>query len=229
MATNAADELVKLFDSWKKAGSVTAMRRTTATDVEGLWEAEHRAVRYLAEVETFLGTQDDADEYKPLIQQLRRFVFASSVDWDQNGVKLDDRDRMQLKLIGKHMAASPLSITMSPVQIGALRDAMQKCLDVLDVEPRQTEERSNHLRYLLHRCIDLLEGEEVDLLALRDLSFQASGVALGVVIELPEEKRKPFVEGLSVINGSWFGAATAGAAGNLLTQGIETFAGLLGS
>lgn len=229
MATNAAKELLKLIDSWKPDGSVTTARRTSPKDAEGLWAAEHRAVRYLAEIETFLATRDEAAEYKPLITQLRRFVFASDAAWDQNGSKLDGRDRMQLRLVGELMSTTPLSTTLDPVHVGALRDAIQECLDVLDIEPRQIEERANYLRYLLHRCLDILEGEEVDLLALRNLSFQASGVALGVVSELPEEKRKPFIDNLSVINGSWFSAATAGGVGNLLSQGITTVAGLIGS
>lgn len=228
MATNAAKELLKLIDSWKPDGSVTDARRTSPRDVEGLWAVEHRAVRYLAEVETFLATRDEAVEYKPLITQLRRFVFASDAAWDQNGSKLDGRDRMQLRLVGELMSTTPLSTTLDPVHVGALRDAIQECLDVLDIEPRQIEERANYLRYLLHRCLDILEGEDVDLLALRNLSFQASGVALGVLGDLPEEKREPFIHGLAFMTGTWFGNATAGAAGNLLTEGVAKVAGLIG-
>lgn len=228
MATNAAKELLKLIDSWDAAKTV-AEARSTAAGFGGLWETQVRAVRLFAEVEAFLRTREDAAEYEPFVKELRRFVFASEVQWSAHKAAFDPRDRMQLKLMSELMATTPLRVALGPGEIDALRSSVEKCLEVLDLEPRQIQEGANYLRYLLKRCLDLLEGENVDLVALRHLSFEATGVAVEVAQHLPDERREPFVNAAGGLYRPWFGNVFAGATGNLIAEGVSGIAGLLGN
>lgn len=224
MATNAAKELLELITSWSPEKPVLTAR-SEGGDPNGLWEAEHKAVRLLAEVEAFLLGRPEADTYAAFILELRRFVFAPNAKWGNERLELDDRDRVQLQMVSLIMESSPLRVSLKPGEVDALHGAVQRCLEVLDLEPRQFGEGANYLRYLLHRCLNLLEGEEVDLVALRHLSFEATGVAVDVAQHLPEERREPFVEAAGGLYRSWFGAVTSGAGGNLIAEGVK---GLLG-
>lgn len=224
LATNAAKELLGLIDSWE-AGKAVAEARSVGPGFAGLWDAQVRAVRLFSEVDAFLKTREDSHEYEEFTAELRRFVFAANAQWSSHAAELDPRDRMQLKLLSELMATTPLRVSLEPGEIDALHRAVQDCLDVLDLEPRQVEEGANYLRYLLHRCLDLLEGEDVDLVALRHLSFEATGVAVEVAQHLTDERREPFVKSTRGLFTPWFGNVTAGAVGDLLARGA---AGLLG-
>ena len=123
------------------------------------------------------------------------------------------------------MDSSPAAAVVDEVEIDALRDTVQQCLDVLDTEARDVEERANYVRYLLRRCLDLLKGEEVDLLALRDLSFQATGAVTAVSLNLPDEARKKIGQVFIRLIAPWMSNMTSGAVGGVIAS--ASTAGLL--
>ncbi|WP_341856384.1 hypothetical protein [Brachybacterium sp. GPGPB12] len=123
------------------------------------------------------------------------------------------------------MDSSPAAAVVDEVEIDALRDTVQECLDVLDAEAGDVEERTNYVRYLLRRCLDILEGEEVDLLALRDLSFQATGAVTAVSLNLPDEARKKIGQVFIRLIVPWVSNVTSGVTSGVITA--STTVGLL--
>lgn len=228
MSTNAAKELLALVDAWNVDGkTVFEVRSGPDASRPHLYEAQHRAVRLLTEVEAFIATREDADEYEEFVLAIRRFVYAPSANWNANAMTLEGANRLQLKMVGELMTHSPLAtVSLTPDQIAAMHSAIDECLNILETDTGQVEEASGYLRYLLGRCLDLLDGEDVDLLALRDLSFQITGVGSVVAkFGIPEDSRERFAQSLGGIVLPFTLQATAAAAGNLLSAGSLWFLG----
>lgn len=219
--TNAARELLAMVDRWNRGQKVWEVRDSG----DGIWLEEHRAVRLLREVEGYIASQDDPEEFADLVDELRRFVFASDTNWGTNASRLEKHDRTQLRLVADLMDSSPAAAVVDEVEIDALRDTVQQCLDVLDTEVGDVEERANYVRYLLRRCLDILEGEEVDLLALRDLSFQATGAVTAVSLNLPDEARKKIGQVFIRLIVPWVSNVTSGVTSGVITA--STTVGLL--
>lgn len=219
--TNAARELLGLVDRWNKGQAVWEVRNADGD----IWGESHRAVRLLREVEGFLASREDPSAFHELITKLREFTFASNAAWTRNSTQLETHDRTQLLLVGELMDSSPAAAVVDEVEIDALRDTVQQCLDVLDTEAGDVEERANYVRYLLRRCLDLLKGEEVDLLALRDLSFQATGAVTAVSLNLPDEARKKIGQVFIRLIAPWMSNMTSGAVGGVIAS--ASTAGLL--
>lgn len=222
MATNAAKELLALVDEWNVEGkSVVSARHGTDPARRPLYEAMNRAVRLLTEVEAFIASREDAGEYSEFVQAIRSFVYAPGVNWNSHAITLDSGTRLHLKMVGELMTHSPLAtVALTPEQITALRSAVDDCLDILETDTGQVQEAAGYLRYLLRRSLDILDGEDVDLLALRDLSFQITGVGSVVAkFGIPDDSRERFAESLGGIVLPFTLQATAAAAGNLLSAG----------
>lgn len=221
MRINAARELLTLVDAWNRGQTVWDVRTSTGD----IWEDEHRAVRLLKEVEGFLLTREDSEEFSDIINELREFVFASNASWGRNAAQLEKHDRMQLRLVGELMDSAPTTMVIDEVEVDALRDTVQECLDVLNAETLVDEERANYARYLLRRCLDILEGESVDLFALRDLSFQATGAVTAVSLDLSDEARKKIGQAFIRLVTPWMSNMTSGAVGGAIAT--ASTAGLL--
>lgn len=210
-----------MVDRWNRGQKVWEVRDSG----DGIWLEEHRAVRLLREVEGYIASQDEPEEFADLVDELRRFVFASDTNWGTNASRLEKHDRTQLRLVADLMDSSPAAAVVDEVEIDALRDTVQQCLDVLDTEVGDVEERANYVRYLLRRCLDILEGEEVDLLALRDLSFQATGAVTAVSLNLPDEARKKIGQVFIRLIVPWVSNVTSGVTSGVITA--STTVGLL--
>ncbi|WP_341856385.1 hypothetical protein [Brachybacterium sp. GPGPB12] len=78
-----------MVDRWNRGQKVWEVRDSG----DGIWLEEHRAVRSLREVEGYIASQDDPEEFADLVDEPRRFVFASDTNWGTNASRLEKHDR----------------------------------------------------------------------------------------------------------------------------------------
>ena len=240
METNAAKELLEIVDRWGSEKGRFAMtargsqERSSAT--RELRDEANRAVTLLMEVEAFsheVGDRDEGDE--ALFASLWNYLFLPRHDWAGEGTasKLDGRDRQSLKLLSRMMNGHRSSPRLDDTEVVALRGAIEQCLDLLEVAPGGVEEHREHVAYLLKRCLDILDGEAVDLIALQNLSFQAVGAAMSDGTLWEWDNSGTFFQNVSVIARVWGPKVAANAAvevaSNLVLDGGKVLAQLGGT
>lgn len=126
-------------------------------------------------------------------------------------------------------SSQSLPVTLKDEQLDALRAALQK----LRMQIEELSEDPEHLHlyryilYLIDRCLNILDGEDVNLMALRSLSFEIGGAAVEAVRHIPQDDEgKEKISKIGKCIGaivSWCSNATAGAAGTLLAGAVTGY------
>lgn len=216
--TNAARELLVIINKWTGAHTMSSERA---------WPDVDRAVRLLDDVTWTLTALEADEDYGELLASLRRFIYAPSHNWSATRLGFDSRDMATLKAVGRWFDSVPSAvISLTPSQVDALRSALQECLNIINAEHPEGEEFFNYLRYVLSRCLELLEGESVDLFGLRSLSYEATALCIQATPRISDVRRKSWLNQAGEISLAFGGQVAAGATANVLGAGIV---GLLGS
>lgn len=235
MGENAAMALLRLASSWKHtvqgANSSVATQRGDSTGLgDEFWRNELEAVRHLLEVEAFVATREEHALYEGFLEEIREFVFAPRIDWVGKPTSIDSATRLHLHQLGLLMEATPTSgLELTPAQVEGLQNAARECLEILDTMPASQDKGLEYLREVLTGLQKLLDGDDIDFEAVRDSAYKAVGVAAIHARTLPEETRNALSAKLLEMVVPFALATASGATANLLSEGITSFAGLLGT
>ena len=165
-----------------------------------------------------------------LLDEIHKTLLQRSNSWDDTRVAFEELKISMIRYIGKDIASRGLlPAPLTPEARVALQDALEKMLDyITGVSSSLPENSLGYLRYLITRCLDLLKGEDVDLIALRALSTQVAGTAFVLGQEIPNEnERNEFWAHCGTIFSTWIIPMLTGAAGNLIA--VATQNAMLGS
>lgn len=159
-----------------------------------------------------------------LLDEIHKTLLQRSNSWDDTRVAFEELKISMIRYIGKDVASRgllPVPLTAEEQQ--ALQHALQKIQDYINEQTSNLPQHAlSYLRYLIARCLDLLNGEDVDLVALRALSTQAAGTALTLGTSITnEEERKDFWSYCGTIFTTWGPPILTGAASNLISSGVE--------
>lgn len=159
-----------------------------------------------------------------LLDEIHKTLLQRSNSWDDTRVAFEELKISMIRYIGKDIASRgllPVPLTAEEQQ--ALQHALQKIQDYINEQTSNLPQHAlSYLRYLIARCLDLLNGEDVDLVALRALSTQAAGTALTLGTSITnEEERKDFWSYCGTIFTTWGPPILTGAASNLISSGVE--------
>lgn len=216
--TNAARELLAIINKWTGVHTMSSERT---------WADVNRAVQLLDDVTKTLVSLEAHEDYSELLASLRGFIYAPSHNWSTTKLSFDSRDKATLRAVGHWLDSIPTAvISLTPEQIDALRSALQECLNIINAEHPEGEELFNYLRYVLSRCLELLEGESVDLFGLRSLSYEATALCIQATPRISDVRRKSWLNEAGKISLAFGGNVFSGVAANVLGAGIV---GLLGS
>lgn len=75
-----------------------------------------------------------------------------------------------------------------------MRSSLEKIADEFRNLTEIPIELRNYLLHLVKRCLSILDGDNVNLAALRTLSFQMNGALFPAVATVSEERRKGLLE-----------------------------------
>lgn len=240
METNAAKDLLEIVDRWGSGQSsyaATARGSSSRSDISTDSRREiDRAVALLSAVEAFADEVGDTDSGdRAFFKSLWHYIYLPRKDWAADGTAsaLDGRDRHSLKLYSRMMSGHQSSPRLDDAEVVALRGAIKQCLDLLEAAPDGVKEHREHVAYLLKRCLDILSGEVVDLIALQGLSFQAVGAAMSDGTLWEWDDSGTFFQNISVIARVWGPKVAANAAAqtasNLVLDGGKVLAQIGGT
>lgn len=217
METNAAQELLAIVGRWDEANSQYLSGKRTgkgsASITRKLWEQQNRAVALMMEIESFSAEIGDDVDTDPFISAMWEYIYAPTRNWvsSDSGIKLDPMVRRNLGTLAKFMAGHRSAPRLDDAEIDALRGAIQQSIELLAAAPDGHSDHRAHITYLLSRCKDILDGADVDLIALRKLSFEAVGAAMSDATLWAWDESGSFFQNVSVIARTW-GPKMAGQA-----------------
>jgi len=192
---------------------------------EDAWFEFHaRVMQSLFEAKELAWASDADDAALELLDEIHKTLLQRNSNWDDTHVAFNPRDVSMLRYIGKDVASRGLlPAPLTPEARSALQDALEKMQDYITGQASGLPEHAlGYLRYLVARCLDLLNGEDVDIVALRALSTQAAGTAFSLGTRITDEhKRNEFWSHCGTILKTWVAPMLAGAAGNLISAGVE--------
>nr|WP_303768364.1 hypothetical protein [Schaalia odontolytica] len=201
----------------------TPTLRSLAGDTE--WFDFHsRVMQSLFEAKELARASDADDPALGLLDEIHQMLLLRTSNWDETRVTFESLKISMIRYIGKDVASRGLlPEPLTPEARGALQDALEKMQDYITGQASGLPENAlGYLRYLVARCLDLLNGEDIDVVALRALSTQAAGTAfsLGTCIA-DEHKRNEFWSHCGTILKTWVAPMLTGAAGNLISSGFQ--------
>ena len=163
-----------------------------------------------------------------LIDEIHQTLIQYHSDWRSVFVKIPSRDIAMLRLIGKDVNAHgllPARLTHDRQQ--ALRKSLENMLDYVTRNPSNLPEESlGFLRYLLKRCLELLDGEDMDLVALRSISTQAAGLATPLSTMITDqEERDSFLSNCGSIFQTWVVPIVTGTTSTILASATISLLG----
>ena len=222
MSNNPFEDLASHLEAINSTNErYTPTLSSLAGDTE--WFDFHsRVMQSLFEAKELARASDSDDSALDLLDEIHKTLLQRTSNWDDIRVVFNPRDVSMLRYIGKDVhSRGLLPAPLTPEACGALQDALEKMQDYITGQASGLPEHAlGYLRYLVARCLDLLDGEDVDVVALRALSTQAAGTAfsLGTCIT-DEHKRNEFWAHCVAILNMWVAPMLTGAAGNLLASG----------
>lgn len=210
--TNAARELLAIINKWTGVHTMSSERT---------WPDVNRAVQLLDDVAKTLVSLEAHEDYSELLASLREFIYAPSHNWSMTKLSFDSRDKATLRAVGYWLDSIPTAvISLTPEQIDALRSALQECLNIINAENIEGEHFFEYLRYVLSRCLELLEGEDVDLFGLRSLSYEATALCIQATPRISYVRRKSWLNQAGKISLAFSRKVLTETGANLLSSGI---------
>ena len=198
---------------------------------DGEWFDFHAQVmQSLLEAKELARASDADGAALNLLDEIHKTLLQRSNSWDDTRVAFEELKISMIRYIGKDVASRGLlPVTLTAEDQQALQHALQKMQDYIDEQTSNLPQHAlSYLRYLIARCLDLLNGEDIDLVALRALSTQAAGTARVLGQEIPNEnERNEFWAHCGTIFSTWIIPMLTGAAGNLIA--VATQNAMLGS
>lgn len=168
--------------------------------------------------------QDDAT--RDMFNDIQRTILQPDADWNlTTTVSFNPRDISMIRLVGHKVSSQgllphPLTTEMHE----ALQMALKKVQEQLSILATTLPPESlGYLRYLINRSLDLLNGEEIDLVALRSVCTQAGTAAYAFHSHITdEEEQNAFHNACKTLIDTWIAPITTTIVGNLASVGIGT-------
>lgn len=234
MGQNPLTDLLRLIDSIRESngGPYNTQIAVFESGKNSRLQLHLRASKLLSEsirAVKLIGAYNEGNE--KVLEELWSAITVPDGSWfDRSMGEISSMTRTAVENLALLLDSSRcLPVTLNDEQLDTLRAALQK----LRMQIEELSEDPEHLHlyryilYLIDRCLNILDGEDVDLTALRSLSFEIGGAAVEAVRHIPEddegkEKMSKIGESISTII-SWCSNATAGATGTLLAGAVTGY------
>ena len=234
MGENPFDTLATFLENlMSKEGTMLNRLDSMCAEGETYWDVHLRGVRYYDQVMRILETLGRTADIGFYMAPVRETLFFPADSW-QN---FPPTPTSPLILHSLHSLGNNRDIIqyiparLDPEKLAALRETFVKIQEIVQGSKAISQQLAAYLIYLCQRGIDIIDGREVDLMALRSLTFEVTGLA-GVAAEhLPEPDRQPFKDPIRNLwtAWAWDTSVNAGAAlaGGIATKAIEAAAAVV--
>ena len=202
-------------------GSFKSQLAAVKLDEEDFRTTHTRLLGMLASCENIAHATDKWERNSTLFNLVWEQLMLVSSDWSTYRTTLDEGWMSSLwTLADSFDSLSLLPISLEPEQIDGIRVALEKMQDILKADTQIPEQIRGHLIYLIHRALDILAGEDVNLVALRDISFEIVGATIGAY-NYTDDQREAFTEFAKTFVNTWIPSIMIGTTSNLISNGIS--------
>lgn len=202
-------------------GSFRSQLEAVKLDEEDFRTTHTRLLGMLASCENIARATDKWERNSTLFNLLWERLMLVNSDWGMYGTSLDEGWMSSLwNLADSFESLSLLPIALEPEQIDGLRIALEKMQDILNADSQIPKQIRGHLLYLIHRALDILAGEDVDLFALRSISLEILSETFGAY-NYTGDKRETFTEFANTFIKTWLTPIMIGTASNFLSNGAS--------
>lgn len=202
-------------------GSFRSQLEAVKLDDEDFRTTHTRLLGMLASCENIARATNKWERNSTLFSLVWEQLMLVNSDWGTYGTTLNEGWMSSLwNLADSFDSLSLLPISLEPEQIDGIRIALEKMQDILNTDTQIPEQIREHLLYLIHRALDILAGEDVNLVALRDISFEIVGTTIGAYI-YADDQRETFTEFANTLVNTWIPSIMIGTASNLISNGIS--------
>lgn len=222
MSDNPIHDLADFLEEMNSSGDTTEQRlREMANEGENYWDVFDRGIELYAQARSLLRHAGMEEGSAEILRQARDTLIDPR-SWNTLGPSaVTPLALFALRTAGdskKVDALLPAPLTNK--QLDGIRVALQKVLEVLTTHDDFPPGLREYIMYLINRAMDILDRKDVNLTALRNLSFQILGAGMPITAAMETEQRQTFLKHLGELVLPWLSAMTAGATGNLLAEGI---------
>ena len=222
MYRNPARQLYNALETMiSTGGSFRSQLEAVKLDEEDFRTTHTRLLGMLASCENIACATNKWERNSTLFNLLWERLMLVDSDWAMYGTTLDEGWMSSLwNLADSFEALSFLPISLEQEQIDGIRTALEKMQDILNADSQIPQQIRGPLLYLIHRALDILAGEDVDLIALRSISFEILGATIGAYSYV-DDQREAFTKFANTFVKTWFTPIMIGTASNLLSNGAS--------
>lgn len=222
MYRNPAQQLHNALETMiSTGGSFRNQLEAVKLDEEDFRTTHTRLLGMLASCENIAHATDKWERNSTLFNLLWERLMLVESDWAMYGTTLDEGWMSSLwNLADSFDNLSLLPISLEPEQIDGIRVALEKMQDILNADSQIPQQIRGPLLYLIRRALDILAGEDVDLIALRSITFEILGATIGAYSYV-DDQREAFTECANTFVKTWFTPIMIGTASNLVSTSIS--------
>lgn len=200
---NLADFLKELMS---REGSLTSrLESMRKNQDESCWDVHRRGIRYYEQslgILHALGLVEDIEFY---LVPARDTLLSPEKDWYREPpVEIPRIIVHSLCRLAESVNVRPkLPVTLSKEEIESLYAVLVQIRQTVQESEETLDREAAYIVYLCDRALDLLDGEDVDLFALRSISYELSGVSLHVGARMDEKRQKKLWNGCGKVLSLW--------------------------
>lgn len=206
MSNNPFHELADFLTRFNEtSGSVQTRWEQEQREGETAFDAYARVMQTFLHCKQLLEVQGRQEDISIVLEPI---WVRLALHWEQWNCEpynpLSSVELHLLRLLGNDAdikAALPKSLTAD--ELIALRETFVKIQEVINSHESISKEFAAHIIYLCKRGIDLIDGETLDLVTLRSISFEVAGAAVPLYPLLSEEAQWTWGEMISGLWAKW--------------------------
>lgn len=222
MSNNPLRDLLALMDEMEGGESWIYSRQLK--DAEG--SDSHipyfdRMQRLLLEVREIFDREELWEDFGEIYKHLHEEIVRPGDNWMVQGTGMSGVTGIHRTAINAAIRiidqGDSLPNVLSVEQLEGLRVTLEKLRKQIGAISEIPDNLRNHLDYLIARGLDIIDGENIDLTALRSLSFEIAGASLGAVVQASKEEGKVLFERLGEILNPWLMNVSSGAVAGFIS------------
>lgn len=224
MSNNPFEDLANCLELINQQSSTYFRRLFDLSEDSDTFSFHSKTMHYLLTAKELSQAVGQDTATCDMFNDIQRTMLQPDADWNlTTTVSFNPRDISMIRLIGHKVSSQGLLPHPLTKEIHeALEIALKKVQEQLSkLALAIPPESLGYLRYLINQSLDLLNGEEIDLVALRSVCTQAGTAAYAFHSDITDEKEQSaFYNACKTLVDTWIAPLVTNIAGNLASGGI---------
>ena len=224
MSNNPFEDLAKCLELINQQSGTYFQRLVELSEDSDAFSFHSKTMHFLLTAKELSQAVRQDAAIRDMFNDIQRTMLQPDVDWSLiTTVSFNPRDISMIRLIGHKVSSQgllphPLTKETHEALEMALKTIQEQLSKLALTLP---PEYLGNLRYLINRSLDLINGEEIDIIALRSVCTQAGTAAYAFhSLITDEEEQSTFHNACKTLIDTWIAPLTTNIAGNLASGGI---------